>query len=80
MHRIAGLYLAAYRLLIAASVTFILSLKPFEYPFKLRKKFEADMQAVMADIANRSQQCAVGYSPQNLAYAKQNVKELPSAE
>ena len=49
----------------------------FEYPFKLRKKFEADMQAVMADIANRSQQCAVGYSQQNLQYAKAQAKQIP---
>lgn len=52
----------------------------FEYPFKLGKTHKQIMVDAMEEISRQSPQCAVGYSPQNLAYAKQNVKVLPSAE
>ena len=48
----------------------------FEYPFKLGKTHKQIMVNAMEEISRQSPQCAVGYSPQNLAYAKQNIKPL----
>ena len=49
----------------------------FEYPFKLGKKHKEIMMEAMQEISRQSPQCAVGYSPANLNYAKQNTKPLP---
>lgn len=48
----------------------------FEYPFKLGKKHKEIMIDAMNMISQQAPQCAVGYSGQNIAYAKQNVKPL----
>lgn len=46
----------------------------FEYPFRLGKTHKQIMGNAMEEISRQSPQCAVGYTPQNLAYAKQNIK------
>lgn len=50
----------------------------FEYPFKLGKTHKQVMVNAMEEISRQSPQCAVGYSPGNIAYAKQHITELPA--
>lgn len=48
-----------------------------QYPFKMGKKAQEQMQEIMRHISNQNEKCAVGYSPQNLNYAKTQAQPLP---
>lgn len=47
----------------------------FDYPFKLGKKHESEMENAFAVIMQRADRARVGYLKENLEYAKQNAAE-----
>ena len=47
-----------------------------QYPFKMGRRGQEQMQEIMMHISQKNENCAVGYSPQNLNYAKQNATPL----
>lgn len=47
----------------------------FDYPFKLGKKHESEMEDAFAVIMQRADRARVGYLKENLDYAKQNAVE-----
>ena len=48
----------------------------FEYPFKLGKKHAGDMNEVANAIIKSAPDCRVGYTTENLQYAKQNARQI----
>lgn len=49
----------------------------FDYPFRIRKKFEKEMEQTAMRIAAAAPLCRMGYTTENLKYAKACKKELP---
>lgn len=49
-----------------------------QYQFKMGKKGKELMQEMMAHISRKNEQCAIGYSQQNLSYASTNTKPIPT--
>jgi hypothetical protein len=47
----------------------------FDYPFRLGKKHESEMENAFAVIMQRADRARVGYDKANLEYAKQNAAE-----
>ncbi|MBR4200031.1 MAG: hypothetical protein IKQ91_01985 [Oscillospiraceae bacterium] len=47
-----------------------------QYPFKMGRRGQEQMQEIMMHISQKNEKCAVGYSPQNLNYAKQMATPL----
>ena len=47
-----------------------------QYPFKMGRRAEEQMREIMEHISQKNEECAVGYSPQNLNYAKQRATPL----
>lgn len=48
----------------------------FEYPFKMGKKHEGDMNLVADEIAKNAPNCRFGYTKDNLDYVKQNARKI----
>lgn len=48
-----------------------------EYPFKMGKRHEGEMNDVMRQIAEQAPNAAFGYTPQNLKYAAANARRIP---
>ncbi|MCQ2417891.1 MAG: hypothetical protein MJ071_08810 [Oscillospiraceae bacterium] len=48
----------------------------FQYPFRIGKKHEAEMEKVVNKILEQAPNCRVGYTKENLEYAKAAAKEL----
>lgn len=51
-----------------------------QYQFRMGKKGTEQMQEIMRHISQQNDQCAVGYSQQNLSYARLNAKKVPPPE
>lgn len=49
-----------------------------QYQFKMGKKGKELMQEMMAHISQKNEHCAVGYSQQNLSYARTNTRPVPT--